>query len=72
MKNHIRIIVQGLNESSKDFARRLEEVCQELYDEFKDSLSFYAPSISFMTTASDGRQTATIQFATRKSPVLED
>ena len=59
IKNHIRIIVQGNIETGEEFAQTLEAICAEL------SVREQAiPQIAFMTSASDGRQTATIQFQT--------
>ena len=62
MKNHVRIIVQGGHQSAADFAIKLEDACQKLYDEFGET-----PTITHMTSNHIGRQTATIQFITKKS-----
>jgi hypothetical protein len=67
MKNHIRIIVQGPNQSGEEFASDLEHICNELATEHKEQLGGNVPQVQFMTTASDGRQTATIQFTTINS-----
>jgi len=65
MNNHIRIIVQGQNQSGEEFAADLENLCHNLRQKFKDQLGGSTPQVQFMTTASDGRQTATIQFTTK-------
>lgn len=65
MNNHIRIIVQGQNQSGEEFAADLENLCHNLHQKFKDQLGVNVPQVQFMTTASDGRQTATIQFTTK-------
>lgn len=57
-KNNIRIIVQLLDETAQEFAERLEGICEDLGSEHKVE----TPKVSFLTSASDGRQTATIQF----------
>lgn len=69
-KNNIRIITQHLDEQSSDFAARLETICEELSKQFKDNLDnlFEIPQVVFMTSSSDGRQTATIQFKTSIEP----
>lgn len=63
MKTNIRIIVQNNEECAADFAERLEGICNDLAEEYKEHTD--SVSIKFMTTASDGRQTATIQFFTQ-------
>ena len=50
------MVVQSQNE----FAERLESICYDLSIEHKLNM----PPIVFLTSASDGRQTATLQFVT--------
>jgi hypothetical protein len=64
-KNNIRMFVQERNEPAHEFAERLETICYDLSIEYKDKLQ--PPPIVFLTSASDGRQTATIQFITNES-----
>ncbi|MEK6829118.1 MAG: hypothetical protein AABY15_03245 [Nanoarchaeota archaeon] len=63
MKNNIRIIVQDSTEPGAEFAKRLEKICEDPSKEFEETIIDF-PNIHHMTTASDGRQTATIQFLT--------
>lgn len=64
MKNNIRIIIQGSTEMGADFAERLEQICEKLSQEFKETI-FGTPKVTCMSAAGDGRQTATIQFLTK-------
>lgn len=52
--------VQGPDENAVTFAKRLEKECEDLAKE----LNAITPAICVMTSASDGRQTATIQIMT--------
>ena len=61
-KNNIRMVVQSQDETAKEFAERLESICFDLSIEHKEKLNM--PPIVFLTSASDGRQTATLQFVT--------
>lgn len=65
LKNNIRMVVQSQNETAKEFAERLESICYDLSIEHKDKLNM--PPIVFLTSASDGRQTATLQFVTSET-----
>lgn len=60
----IKIIVQDAGEHGSNFAHRLTNSCKCIADKYK--LKKNPPTVSFMTTASDGRQTATIQFKVHK------
>jgi len=62
-KTNIKIIVQDSGEEASIFAIRLEAICKQIVGEHEELVSGPA-SVSFMTTASDGRQTATIQYFT--------
>ncbi len=62
MKNNVRIIVQNLGETGAEYAKRLEEICEAIKIQESQKVT---PTIMFMTSASDGRQTATIQFFTK-------
>ena len=67
MKTNIRILVQYNEESASEFAERLEQTCEELRQEHAPNLHPRGdgfPQVSFMTTDTQGRQTATIQFFT--------
>lgn len=57
------MIVQGSLETAADFAKRLEKVCLVLSKKYKKTI--LNNPIIIVTSASDGRQTATIQFPTR-------
>lgn len=61
-KNNIRMVVQSVGEVASEFAARLEGICSDLSVKHKDKLNM--PPIVFLTSASDGRQTATLQFVT--------
>lgn len=61
-KLNIRIIVQDYPESAGDFANRLETICNDILNVYSNTI-LAIPALT-MTTASDGRQTATIQFVT--------
>lgn len=65
----VKIIVQGNNEPGEDFGNRIADFCNanritaKTYSHYNmPLLNDFVPRIDFMTTASDGRQTATIQF----------
>mgnify|MGYP003555102435 FL=1 len=62
-KNNIRMIVQGGGECAEDFAERLERNCNQLSKKYASKIKS-VPTV-VMTSASDGRQTATIQFITK-------
>lgn len=65
---HIKIMVQGRSEFGEDFGSRIEQrVLKEVkqFSEKKGVVMDGNPSIS-MTSASDGRLTATIQFTTKE------
>jgi len=68
MKTHIRMVVQEKFEPATIFAERLEAYCDHLKKDtsiFTSKVKFIKqPSIVAVTSASDGRQTATIQFIT--------
>ena len=64
-KNNIRMVVQSQDETAKEFAERLESICFDLSIEHKEKLNM--PPIVFLTSASDGRQTATLQFVTTET-----
>jgi inhibitor of KinA sporulation pathway (predicted exonuclease) len=59
-RTKLKIVVQGPVESGAEFAERLEEICIELQKQFP-RMNGGAPII-IPTSASDGRQTANIQF----------
>ena len=64
---HIKIIVQGKSEMGEVFARRIEELVLKevkIVSETKGIVLDGNPSIS-MTSAQDGKLTATIQFTTK-------
>lgn len=54
------IVVQNLNENASYFAIRLSEETNRIAAQFGDQL--FSPPVVLMTSASDGRQTANIQF----------
>lgn len=62
-KNNIRIIVQELYETASDFAERLEKICNDLHVEHNND-RVNVPPFVFLSSASDGRLTAIIQFTT--------
>jgi hypothetical protein len=64
-KNNIRMVVQSQCETAHEFAERLESICYDLSVKHKDKL--HMPPIVFLTSASDGRQTATLQFVTTET-----
>ena len=64
MKTNVRIIVQNEYDSAAHFALELEGVFEDIRNTHKELMD-ESIGISFMTTASDGRQTATIQFFTK-------
>lgn len=64
MKTNIRIIVQSEYDTAELFALKLEDVFKDIRNTHKELMD-ESIGISFMTTASDGRQTATIQFFTK-------
>lgn len=64
-KNNIRMVVQFPNETAKEFAKRLETICYDLSIEHKDKLN--VPPTVLLTSAGDGRQTATLQFITAET-----
>ncbi len=59
------MVVQYPGECAADFAKRLENMCQNLSIEFEDKIQM--PPVIFLTSASDGRQTATLQFITNET-----
>jgi len=59
------MVVQSINETAQEFAERLESICYDLSIEHKDKL--HTPPIVFLTSGSEGRQTATLQFITTES-----
>ena len=59
------MVVQSQDETAKEFAERLESICFDLSIEHKEKLNM--PPIVFLTSASDGRQTATLQFVTTET-----
>lgn len=61
-KKNIRMVVQSQNETAQEFAERLESICNDLSVKYKDKMNM--PPIVFLTSASNGRQTATLQFIT--------
>ncbi len=63
-KNNIRMIVQGGGEVAHEFAKRLEMNCDKLQKKYASTIK--SPPTVIMTSASDGRQTATIQFITKR------
>ena len=71
-KNNIRMVAQLPLESASEFAKRLELICYNLSEEHKT----ITPPIIIPTSASDGRQTVTIQFMTteinKKQPTFND
>lgn len=69
-KNNIRMIVQSIDENAKEFGKRIEDYCYEISLEFKEELNM--PPIVFLTSAADGRQTATLQFITTVSDKTKD
>lgn len=67
-KNNIRMRVQSIGETAAEFAQRLEGDCEEFQKELKSPM----PPICVMTSAGDGRQTATIQCMTEEKPKAEE
>lgn len=59
MKSNVKILVQGTNEFSEQFAERIEKVSNKIMEENKMSI----PNL-ILTSSSDGRQTATLQYFT--------
>ena len=59
MKSNVKILVQGTNEFSEQFAERIEKVSNQIMKEHEmSSLNL------ILTSSSDGRQTATLQYFT--------
>lgn len=64
------MVVQEGYEPASEFANRLEKICYDLSIIHKDKITM--SPIVFLTSASDGRQTATIQFVTNETDKTKD
>lgn len=62
MRQIVKISVQGPQQSAQHFADDLTDRLEELK---MNCLAGTTPELKFMTTAADGRQTATIIYCTK-------
>lgn len=67
MKQNVMIIVQGATQGSESFGRELTQELQKLQPVRAPYalLPTHFPELKFITTAADGRQTATIIYYTK-------
>lgn len=69
IKNHVRIMVQNPDEPAYEFSASLEKICEEDAKQYGELL-IVSPTVTHMTTSSNGRLTATIQFQTENLPKI--